>query len=442
MKNKLKYAICITIVTLMAGLVKAQEIKEVHIGEQVPDLKLTGFYNDTTKVTHLKDLYQNKLLLLDFWGSWCGACLTEFPKLIELKKKFGDQIAIVAVGYESYQKINNFFKRHPELNSQAYRVITNDSVLTKTLFPHKTVPHLVWINSGGKVVMISEGEDVTEATIKSALANQPIPIRPKIDNMSLSMADMFKPFRLMDTNFMARSIFTRAVPGWLSFEGLQGQDSTELKFNRAFMGNLTIEQLYWIAVFHRKISPQNNSRLIFEVKDSLKYMMPQLAPESFKHSKYKSYSQWEDENLYIYELVVPQKVPYDDLYEYMLSDLNRYLNLNGRFEQREMDCYVLKKKKSKQQVSLSTKAISAIYYDKQKIEKLNINQFTDLLNQHIIEGYIVNESDVPLTTKFNLDVYLKNGQSVDQINFILDKFGLIIIPARRKIPVYVVSERN
>ncbi|MDO3627586.1 TlpA disulfide reductase family protein [Mucilaginibacter sp. BT774] len=441
MKNKLKYIVCITMVMLLSSRVKSQQIKEVHIGEQVPDIKLSGFYNDSTKVTTLKDLYQNKLLLLDFWGSWCGSCIIEFPKLIELKKKFGEQIAVVSVGYESYQKINSFFKRHPELNSPNCLVLTKDSVLTRKMFPHKTLPHLVWINSSGKVVMISEGEDVTEANIKSALANQPIIVRPKIDNMSLGLEDIYKPFHIMDTNFMARSIFTRTVPGWLSFEGLQGEDSTGLKFNRAFIGNLTFKQLYWIAAFHHKLSGQNNSRLIFEVKDSLKYMMPQLAPESFKRSKYKSYSEWESENLYCYDLVMPHKVPYDVLYDYMLSDLNRYLNLNGRFEQREMDCYVLKKKQTKEQVPLSAKEISSIYYDKQKIENLNINQLTDLLNQHINEGYIVNESGLPLSNQFRLNVYLY-GLSVDKINSILAQFGLVITPARRKIPVYVVSERD
>ncbi|MBS1519857.1 MAG: TlpA family protein disulfide reductase [Bacteroidetes bacterium] len=440
MKNELKYIICITVM-LMASQVKGQQIKEVHIGEQVPDIQLSGFYNDSTKVTQLKDLYKNKLLLLDFWGSWCGSCLVEFPKLIDLKKKFGDQIEIVAVGYESYQKIKSFFKRHPELNSPAYRVITKDRVLTRKLFPHKTVPHMVWINSSGKVVMISEGEDVTEATIQSALANQPIPIRPKIDNMSLGMEAMFKPFHMMDTNFIARSILTRTVPGWLSFDGLQGEDSTGLKFNRAFIGNLPINQLYWIAVFHRKVTSQNYSRLIFEVKDSLKYMMPQSAPESFKYSKYKSYSEWEDENLYIYELVMPHKVPYDALYEYMLSDLNRYLNLNGRFEKREMNCYVLMKKKNKKQASLSPKEISSIYYPKQKIENLNINQVTDLLNRDIVNGYIVNESGLPLANQFRLNVNLFS-LSVDKINYILNQYGLEVVPGRRKIPVYVVSEIN
>lgn len=441
MKNKLKYVVSITIVMLMAGHVKGQQFKEVHIGDQIPDIKVSGFYNDTTKVTQLKDLYKNKLLLLDFWGSWCGACLTEFPRLIKLKEKFGDQIGIVAVGYENYEKINSFFKRHPDLNSPSYMVTTNDSVLTRAMFPHKTVPHMVWINSSGKVIMISEGEDVTEANIQSALANRPIPIRPKIDNMSLGLEAIFKPFHMMDTNFIARSIFTRTVPGWESFEGLQGQDSTGLKFNRAFMGNVTIEKLYWIAVFHRKINPRNNSRLIFEVKDSLKYMMPQTAPETFKHSKYKSYSEWEDENVYMYDLVMPQKVPYDILYEYMLSDLNRYLNLNGRFEQREMDCYVLKKKKYNPQVPLSAKEISSIYYPKQKIENLNVTQVTELLNEHINNRYIVNESGLPLSIQYRLNVYLY-GLSVDQINFILGNFGLVIEPARRKIPVYVVSERN
>ena len=72
-------------------------------------------------------------------------------------------------------------------------------------------------------------------------------------------------------------------------------------------------------------------------------------------------------------------------YSYMLSHPNRYLNLNGRFEQREMDCYVLKKKQTKEQGPLSAKEIGSIYNKKQKTENPNIEQLTDLLNQHIVE---------------------------------------------------------
>ena len=45
-------------------------------GEVAADFQI----NETTKLSDLKGNY----VLLDFWGSWCGPCIMEFPKLKEL----------------------------------------------------------------------------------------------------------------------------------------------------------------------------------------------------------------------------------------------------------------------------------------------------------------------------------------------------------------------
>ena len=30
-------------------------------------------------------------IILDFWGSWCNTCLSEMPKLVDLKNKFRNE---------------------------------------------------------------------------------------------------------------------------------------------------------------------------------------------------------------------------------------------------------------------------------------------------------------------------------------------------------------
>ena len=48
------------------------------------------------------ELYRGKVLLLDFWATWCGPCLEEMPNLRRLYAKHHDQgFAIVGISLDS-----------------------------------------------------------------------------------------------------------------------------------------------------------------------------------------------------------------------------------------------------------------------------------------------------------------------------------------------------
>jgi thiol-disulfide isomerase/thioredoxin len=36
--------------------------------------------------------FNGKLMILDFWATWCGACISKFPKLDSLQKKYADKL--------------------------------------------------------------------------------------------------------------------------------------------------------------------------------------------------------------------------------------------------------------------------------------------------------------------------------------------------------------
>ena len=43
---------------------------------------------------HLISKKTSKLLLINFWATWCPPCIKEIPDLLNLKKKYDDQIEI------------------------------------------------------------------------------------------------------------------------------------------------------------------------------------------------------------------------------------------------------------------------------------------------------------------------------------------------------------
>ncbi len=51
-------------------------------------------------MVHLSDS-KGKVVLLDFWATWCGPCRTETPWLIELSQKYKDQgLAVIGVSMD------------------------------------------------------------------------------------------------------------------------------------------------------------------------------------------------------------------------------------------------------------------------------------------------------------------------------------------------------
>ncbi len=62
----------------------------------VPDFTLTTLDG---KPVRLAD-FRGKIVLINFWATWCTACLAEIPDLIALQKKAGDQLVIIGVALD------------------------------------------------------------------------------------------------------------------------------------------------------------------------------------------------------------------------------------------------------------------------------------------------------------------------------------------------------
>ena len=78
-------------------------------GKQNIPLKLSDFNG---KAVDIKD-YNNQVVLLNFWASWCKPCIKEMPSLVRLQNHFNhDDFKIVAINIgESKEQISEFIKK-------------------------------------------------------------------------------------------------------------------------------------------------------------------------------------------------------------------------------------------------------------------------------------------------------------------------------------------
>ncbi len=79
------------------------------------------FFNSKNELLSLKN-FNSKVLLINFWATWCQPCKDEIPSLSNLKKKNLNnlEIILINIGNEDIDITKNFFEELDVKNLQTY----------------------------------------------------------------------------------------------------------------------------------------------------------------------------------------------------------------------------------------------------------------------------------------------------------------------------------
>ncbi len=109
-------------------------------GEQAPKIEFGTWLN-------AKPDTKDKVILIDFWATWCPPCRALIPELAGWQEKFKDDLVIIGLSDEKPAMVLEFFKK----DTLKYAMAVDEKGTTKKLLDISGIPHVLIIGTDNVV---------------------------------------------------------------------------------------------------------------------------------------------------------------------------------------------------------------------------------------------------------------------------------------------------
>ncbi len=153
-------------VLLLAGsLVPAAQPPMPRPGDIAPEIRAT-LLEEPSRAVGLSSL-KGRLVVLDFWASWCAPCLQSFAHMNALAREFRTQpVAFVSITHESATTVRPVLRKFPLQTT----VALDTGCATFRAYQAWGLPRVILIGADGRVKSLIAPDTLTADVIRKALA--------------------------------------------------------------------------------------------------------------------------------------------------------------------------------------------------------------------------------------------------------------------------------
>ena len=119
------------------------------------------------QTVHLSD-YKGKVVLLDFWATWCGPCKIEIPWFMDFEKQFKNQ-GFAVVGISMDEDGWTAIKPYVQNMKMNYRVLLGNDEVSTAYGGLDSLPTTLLINREGCIASVHVGLSMGKEEFKNAI---------------------------------------------------------------------------------------------------------------------------------------------------------------------------------------------------------------------------------------------------------------------------------
>jgi len=374
---------------------------QARTGEQFPDIPIQNLINAPIKSVSLNKP-QNKIYILNIWGTWCSPCLPEMDTIAKLQLANLSTIQVIGLSDDTPERLHTYLKKKP---SKIW-LASDTSGFFYELFGLAYVGQSIIINPKGKIVALVKSDSINQQMIDRLIKGEAIRSSGETKKEKLSgNADPFAVDSTLNHSFSLRGYMQGQPSGSKRY-----LDKGAYRKRRISFTNTTILGLY------------SNAFGIVSQKQ-LVYELPEKEVSNYENK----------ETLYSLDLLVKQEDK-DSLMSILQKNLLLNLPVKARIEYRVIPVYAL--------VNKSYKAIESAKNELSYSFSGRGYDATGAKMADFAESYLTNELALPVIDETGLDKRYDIKTNVemrtkDGIMKSINDIGLDVVKKEKKMKILV-----
>jgi uncharacterized protein (TIGR03435 family) len=372
----------------------------VKMGDAVPDYQFEKVLNYSKPSINLREA-KGKILIIEFWGTWCGPCIPALEHLNELQQKFKEDILVVGISDDTEERLNKFLLKRPV----TIPLVADPMNKSAKYFQVKAYPQTFVADKNGKIIAITHPSEITEQRVKDLILGKKIELKNSITEAG-SEIDYF--------NADQKTIFSFAIKPMI--DSLRGTISMQ---GKGVFQNRRYSLINGTAIQFLKTIFQKTDTRISILADKKQF-------------------EFKPENRFCFDIIVPEEDK-ADFYKIAQEEVKRRFKYKIYTEEKITDVFVLRKIEGNTVLKPSIlEPQSSFSYGKRTRLSVNGNKMTALLDflEDNLRKPIIDETG--LTDKYDYTIDWANKEELMKE---LQSIGLTLEKTQRPVEMLVIADK-